>query len=269
MITLNPIGVHAPNLRCKKTSCYMINIDNKIILLDFGIGISRTVIKYVIENKIAAQDIIIIISHNHIDHVLGLNLFGKFLRTTKQSGKKVNVYISNTSAKYYNWYKSLTEKYFDVFDFFNLNESTKFSVFDNEFSFCKTDHCKNELQSFATKVSSKSGQFVYTSDIFSIDSKLSKFLESSDVVMVEAGNPVKRIRTLEGYHGNTKTNVSKLREIGVEKIYLTHLKACFDDSVYIHAISPYQKYVNILRENETFNIFTGESAKCDKILNFA
>lgn len=254
---LNPIGVYAPNTRLKKTSSYILSINDKIVLLDCGIGTGKEFINYILKSNIKMEDIIIVISHNHIDHIGGLFTIGDFLRRLYPC-KKITIFMSNTSDIYYNWYKSIVSKYSDVFNIIQLNSNTTFYFGNAKFTFCKTNHCEGKIKSYATKVSMYNKNFVYTSDIVSVNDTLNIFVKNADLVLVEAGNPVKRLKTLPGYHGLTNDNVSALFASGVKNIYLTHLKGCFDENLYIQSILPINRSnVKVVKEGEPFDIYTG------------
>ncbi len=257
-ILCEPLGYYAPNTRLKSTSCYIIKKGEKILILDMGIGIRSKLIDYIIYNKIELNNITIVISHNHFDHIASLSSFGDFLLKYHPKGK-INLYISDTSEKYYDWYKNVVKKYNSVFNIVIINEDLTFYFSDLKVSFCKTNHCEDKIKSFATKISGDNNSFVYTSDIASVDSKLKKFVKNANIVMVDAGNPIKRLKTLSGYHGITKENVYEILDSCVDNVYLTHLKACFNKTDYLDSLYRYSKeYVDIITKDTTFNIFTGK-----------
>lgn len=259
-IFCTPLGCHAPNVRMQSTSCYVVERKNKLLILDMGIGVKFKVINYIVSGKYSPEDITIVISHNHIDHVAGINALGEFM-VKFFSHSKIKLFMSDTSQKYNDWYHKIRKKYSLVFDISVINEKKCLEFVDLQMSFCKTNHCEDKLKSFATKISHGNESFVYTSDIASIDNNLKSFIKNTDLVMVDAGNPVKRVKTLEGYHGNTRDNVCEILNSGVGNIYLTHLKACFDESDYINSLTiDSKKNVNLVKTEVAFDIFTGEKS---------
>ena len=212
---------------------------------------------YFITNKLLPEDIAIVISHNHIDHVAGISGIGEFMLEFYPHSK-IKLFMSDTSEKYCDWYYNILKKYSSVFEVQVIDENFEFEFADFNVKFCKTNHCEDKIKSFATKISCDYNSFVYTSDIASVDNELKKFIKNSNVVMVEAGNPIKRIRTLPGYHGNTKDNVYEVLNSGVNNVYLTHLKGCFDESDYINSLyEDTREYVNVIGTETGFDIFTG------------
>ena len=210
---------------------------------------------------ILPENITIVISHNHIDHVAGLFSIGDFM-IENFLNRKIKVYMSDTSEKFYDWYGKVLKKYSSVFEVSVLDENSKFYFCDMCVEFCKTNHCEDKIKSYAIKISSNYSSFVYTSDIASVDNKLKRFISNTDVVMVDSGNPVKRIKTLSGYHGITKENVYNILEKSVRKVCLTHIKGCFSTQDYINSLYPDTKeYVSVVKSNNEFDIFTGEENK--------
>lgn len=260
-----PLGCYAPNVRMKSTSCYIVERKSKMLILDMGVGVKSKVISYIISGKYIPEDITIVISHNHIDHVAGVQSIGEFMLKFF-SLSKIKLYISDTSEKYHDWYYNIVKKYSSVFDITIIDEKKYFNFVDLQVSFCKTNHCEDKLKSFAIKISDGNNSFVYTSDIVSVNNNLKSFVKNTNLVMVDAGNPVKRNKTLNGYHGNTKENVYEILNSGVSKVYLTHLKGCFDDKDYINSISKESKNsVNLVKRGVNFDIFSGEkSFRCNR-----
>ena len=252
-----PIGCYAPNLRMKSTSCYMIETKTKMLLLDMGVGVKSKVISNIIAGKYRPEDITIVVSHNHVDHVAGVQEIGAFMLKF-YTYTKIKLYMSNTSEKYYNWYENMVKKYSSVFDIKLIEENKYFYFEDLQVDFCKTNHCEDKLNSFAIKISNSKKSFVYTSDIASVNNDLKSFIKNTDLVMIDAGNPVKRLKSLSGYHGITKENVYEILNSNVGNVYLTHLKACFDRSDYLNSLTDDSKpFVNLVEKGIKFDIFKG------------
>lgn len=250
------IGSHAPNTRMKSTSCYLISHKRKLLILDVGQFVKAKIVKYICSTKQEIDDITIVISHNHLDHVAGLISLGDFL-IKYFPNVFVKIYMSDTSEIYVNWYKMIKSKYSNVFDIKILDENTIFKFSKYNVSFAKTNHCSDKLKSYATKISDGYNTFVYTSDIASIDDNIKEFLKDADVVMLDAGNPVERRKTLKGYHGKTNEIVSSVLKCNVKSVFLTHLKACFSDIDYLNSLNEEDKRsVYIVHEEDVFNIFS-------------
>ena len=232
------IGLHAPNTRMKSTSCYIISHKRKLLILDVGQFVKDKIVKYICSAKQEIDDITIVISHNHLDHVAGLISLGDFL-INYFPNVFVKIYMSDTSEIYVNWYKMINSKYGNVFDIKILDENTIFKFSKYIVSFAKTNHCSDKLKSYATKISDGYNTFVYTSDIASIDDN------------------IERRKTLKGYHGKTNEIVSSVLKCNVKSIFLTHLKACFSDIDYLNSLNEEDKRsVYIVHEEDVFNIFS-------------
>lgn len=250
------IGSYAPNTRMKSTSCYIISHKRKLLILDVGQFVKEKIVKYICSTKQEIDDITIVISHNHLDHVAGLISLGDFL-IKYFPHVFVKIYMSDTSEKYVNWYKMMNKKYGNAFEFKRLDETTVFKFSKYDVSFAKTNHCSGKLKSYATKISDGYNTFVYTSDIASIDDNIKKFVKNADVVMLDAGNPVERRKTLKGYHGKTNEIVSSVLKSNVKSVFLTHIKACFSETDYLNSLNEEDKRsVYIVHEEDVFNIFS-------------
>lgn len=250
------IGSYAPNTRMKSTSCYIISHKRKLLILDVGQFVKEKIVKYICSTKQEIDDITIVISHNHLDHIAGLISLGEFL-IKYFPHVFVKIYMSDTSEKYVNWYKMMNKKYGNAFEFKILDENTVFKFSKYNVSFAKTNHCSGKLKSYATKLSYGNNTFVYTSDIASIDDNIKKFVKNADVVMLDAGNPVERRKTLKGYHGKTNEIVSSVLKCNVKSVFLTHLKACFSETDYLNSLNEEDKRsVYIVHEEDVFNIFS-------------
>ena len=157
MKELYVFGNYSPNLKGKPGSCYYLNGFKIPILLDFGVG-NYKLVKEKIDLK-NIDEIMIIISHNHTDHLFGIF---KLLNVLIKYNKKVTVFMP---AKGF-MFKILRSIYLDKIDIKQLNENTQLLVDGHKFSFCKTMH---SVESYATKIENGTNSFIYTSDIFYVD----------------------------------------------------------------------------------------------------
>ena len=89
------LGNYSPNIRtfgkCKST-CYMLEGFSQHIFLDFGAGVFSKFIRMVNEGKIDLSKVLIIISHNHVDHNLSLLSLAIYLYIYNLTHKKKNSY---------------------------------------------------------------------------------------------------------------------------------------------------------------------------------
>ena len=223
MLKFKVFGNYAPNLKGKPGSCYLVSGLSKPVVLDLGFGTLKGLLNYVDNLGVLINNMIIILSHNHVDHSYDVIKLIKILKNRKA---RINIYLPKKSIMFY--FLKLFKKYYNVHV---INSSLNFKIDDVEFSFCKTPH---RGESYAIKLKSKDCLFVYTSDISYVSYELSKFIEDSDFVLVDIGKPgKKKYISLKGYHGNLNEIVSSLVKARVGKIYATHLKAFIKDDEYL------------------------------------
>lgn len=241
------LGNYSPNIRTfgkYKSTCYMLEGFKRVIFLDFGAGIFPKFKNIIEKTNINLNEIIIIISHNHVDHNFSLLELSSYLeKYNRKCGTKVKVKVvmPKRSVIY-----SLATKS-NVFDVYILNEDFKMNIGGAKFSFCKTIH---KGESYATKIEYKGNTFVYTSDIARYSNKLRKFIQNSDVVMVDAGYPDKKIDNFRNYHGRTKEILEETAKQNVEKIYATHLRFFSKCEDYIKCFPKKQKIELVSIGNE-------------------
>ncbi len=246
------LGNHSPNFRLfgrYKCTCYMLNGFDKKIFLDFGAGIFFRFLNIIKKQKINFDDIVIIISHNHLDHNLSLILLSIYLcvyNIFHKHNKRVKVILPNNNYmyKYINFFKN-------EYDIQILTKDTKFNMNECEFSFCRTIH---KGGSFATKIKYKDNTFVYTADIAKVSNSLVDFVKNANVVMVDAGYPNKKIDSFSEYHGMTEDIMRDLDGCNIRKILATHLRICYKLKDYIQKF-PKEANIEMVKENNTYNLF--------------
>lgn len=245
------LGNFSPNIRtfgkCKST-CYMLMGFKRIMFLDFGAGIFHDFKRIIEEKKIDFSQIIIIISHNHIDHNFSLLELSSYLeKYNRKNGTKVKVKVvmPKRSIIY-----SLANKS-RVLDVYILNEEFKMNIGGAKFSFCKTIH---KGESYATKIEYKNKIFVYTSDIARYSNKLKDFIKNSDTVLVDAGYPNKKIDNFRNYHGRTKDILNETAKQNVKKIYATHLRFFSKYEDYKKCF-PINQNIELVLENNEYDLF--------------
>lgn len=216
------LGNFSPNINTfgkRKSTCYLLKGFSKYIFLDFGAGVFSKFLNMVKNNKISLDNIYIIISHNHVDHNLSLLSLGVYLlKYNKKNNKKikVDVVLPKRSIVF-----NIIIKFKDVYDIHILDENTIIHIDNATFSFCETIH---KGKSYATKIQVENRAFVYTSDIARYSSKLRKFVDGSDSVLIDAGYPRKRLKLFRNYHGITKEILNETAKLEVRKIYATHIR---------------------------------------------
>ena len=87
------LGNFSPNIRtfgkCRCT-CYFLKGFSKNIFLDFGAGVFRKFCELLKKKEIDLENIIIIISHNHVDHNFAILSLGAFLKAYNFKNKSLN-----------------------------------------------------------------------------------------------------------------------------------------------------------------------------------
>lgn len=222
MLKLKVIGNYAPNLKGLPGSCYLLRGIENIIVLDIGNGNIKGLLKEIKKEEL--DKLVIIISHNHIDH--SLDIF-KLINILKKLNKKVKVYLPKKSLIYY-----ILIKFKNVFDVHVINEKVKIELEDVKIDFCQTFH---RGESYAIRIKKQNSIFVYTSDFSYVSMGLKYFCKNADVVLVDGGIPIANKFHLYGYHGLTQEILSDLfsKECNVKKVILSHLKAYLKDEDYI------------------------------------
>lgn len=245
MLKLKVFGNYAPNLKGLPGSCYLLRGLEKLILLDFGNGNVKKVINEIKKEEI--DNLIIILSHNHLDHSLDIFKFAKILKKYK---KRVKIYLPKRSFIYY-----LVTRYKKVFDVTIINEKIKIKLKlkDTIIKFSKNVHSG---ECYSTKIITEGKVFVYTSDFSFVNEKLKEFCKNADVLLIDSGIPIINKFHLKNFHSNTKKTLKELfsKECNVKKIMASHLKAGLSDENYIR-VFPKNKDINLVKINYEYDIF--------------
>jgi len=246
------LGNYSPNIRTfgkKKSTCYMLEGFSKTIFLDFGAGVFSKFIKMVKANKISLDNIVIIVSHNHIDHNFSLISLALYLLNYNIKHKKkikVSVILPKRSMVY-----SIVSRLKYVFNISILNENTELYIDNAKFTFCKTIH---KGESYATKIEIGEEKFVYTSDLARYSDKLKDFVYDANSVLIDAGYPSKRFNSFRNYHGITKDILNETSKLHVGKIYASHIRFFSKYRDYINSFPKKCKTELVLIDKE-YNIF--------------
>lgn len=214
------LGNYSPNIQTfgkKAASCYRLYGMSKAVFLDFGAGVFKKFINMVEEEMIDFDNIVIIVSHNHVDHsfsLFPLALYLKNYNKKHKTCKRIHVYLPARSCIY-----TTIKKFDDVFDINILSEKTMLKIDNLTFTFCKTSHIG---ESYATKIKYKKKVFVYTSDLPYYTDTLRDFVRNANTVLVDAGYPKKMTKSFKRYHGRTRTIIKHTQMLNVKKIYATH-----------------------------------------------
>ena len=212
---LRVLGCYSPNIFLKAVSCYRLEAENKVIYLDLGYLTMQKI------NKADYENMIIIISHNHIDHAMDLLRFAVKIKCMKKFLKnKIKIYMP-TASKGVNIYEILKKYFSDVIQVIRIYEGKKIFYGNLKITFCKTIH---KGESYAIKIEQGDKVFVYTSDIAKVNYKLIKFCQNADLLLVEGGHAVYNNTPFGYYHGYTKDILENINIARAKKIIVTHLE---------------------------------------------
>ncbi|MEG0073820.1 MAG: MBL fold metallo-hydrolase [Clostridia bacterium] len=222
---LEVLGCYAPNLKFKPVSMYKVNLEYATdIFLDMGYGNLNKL------NLNNLSGINIIISHNHIDHNLGLLELLIYLKIHKvKLDNRINVYMPFKSNGL-NICK-LLKKQKTLFKIYEINENKKVEIGGRIISFCKTEH---KGESYAIKLFNKKDRsfFVYTSDLAKVTISLIRFCKKADTIIIDGGRPLKNKFSLGNYHGHTEKILKDIICAKPAKIIITHMKEYADENLF-------------------------------------
>lgn len=251
-LSFHVLGNYSPNIQMfgkKKATCYRLYGLERPVFLDFGAGIFTKFKSMIETEKIDLGKVIIIVSHNHVDHSLSLFPLAMYLRKyNKENDKneKMTIYLPAKSIVY-----TSVKHFDDVFDVKVLNNNTKFEIGKYSFSFCLTKHSG---ESYATKIESAKNSFVYTSDLPEYSNSLEDFVEDVDTVLMDAGYPNKMTKSFKTYHGKTEDLITKTLNLGVNKVYASHIRY-FSNKADYYSCFPKGENVELVKIGKTYSIF--------------
>lgn len=245
------LGNYSPNI-CTfgkhKSTCYRLLGFSKDIFLDFGAGVFLKFLRVVKKENIDMNNVLFIISHNHVDHNFSLLLLAPYLyiyNLFHKNKKRVQVYLPRKSILY-----TIVKAQKSVYDVKALNHFVEFSIDGCNFTFCKTLH---KGESFATKIQHKDKTFVYTSDVARYSKDLEEFVEGTDAVLIDAGYPTKRFKSFRNYHGMTDKIIADTCSLKVKTVFATHLRISYKPEDYVNKF-PKGKDVHLVKVDKSYEI---------------
>lgn len=248
-LIITPLGTVSPYPKDDK-NCpgFLIECNNKKILLDCGSGISR-----LLNMEKDLNDLIIIISHLHKDHYSDLSSIGYASYVYHNLGyldKKIKVYIPEGDT--YETYRYYTDKdgwgssrpttkniidyeYLRDFgkenylEFIPYNSNEKIIHGDMEITFSLNPH---PLVTFSSKITNKQNTIVYSSDTGFKKNTLTKFAKNIDLLICESTYLKGQIKQ-EDSHLFAHEAATIARLANVKKLLLTHFWPEIDKQEYI------------------------------------
>ncbi len=243
-IIVTPLGTVSPYPKGNK-NCpgFLIEYDNYKVLLDSGEGVSS-----LLNFPNDFNNLIIIISHLHKDHYSGLSGIAYASYVYKNLGcidKKIPVYIPGgnlpkDSISYYyddGWDNKIKiEKKLQDFEylmdygdenhleFFAYKTPTSYNNLNTinhgkiKITFCKNPH---NLNTYSTKIETKSFKIVYSADTGYENNTLTKFSKDADLLICES-TFLKGQTRLGNNHLYAYEAGKIAKEANVKKLLLTH-----------------------------------------------
>ncbi|MBQ7579260.1 MAG: MBL fold metallo-hydrolase [Clostridia bacterium] len=161
-----------------KGNCTIIATNNATIMLDCGLGI-RELISRLSEAGINAEDIdAIVITHEHSDHIKGLNSFTRKFKKPVYAHKQVWPYIE----KYASDINNSCERYF---------ESLPFYVKDVLITPFAVSHDSKNCQGYTFEC--KKAKFSYATDLGFVSGENMAHLMGSKLVFIESNHDEKML----------------------------------------------------------------------------
>ena len=248
-LIVTPLGTVSP-MCYKDKNCpgYLVEYEDKKILLDCGNGVSR-----LFDMEKDLKDTIIIISHLHKDHYSDLSCFAYDSYILKKLGyldKKVKVYIPSgdfiEAEKYYNnnnYWGTKKEKqnlpdYDYLMNFGNENYLEFIPYSDKDIinhgsmkiSFKKNPH---QLVTYSTKVHAGNFTIVYSADTGYKNNSLTKFSKDADLLICESTFLKGQIK-LKDNHLYAHEAGMIARDANVKKLLLAHFYPTIDKQLYLN-----------------------------------
>jgi len=227
-------GIGSNSFGKLNTVSFGIKTDNKWIIIDCGPDTPRQLYS----SKIKFSDVNnIIITHSHMDHILGLPylLFGRKLELmpkikNKEETPSINIITLNETYNIVmNTLKSMHPELAILGYQVNLIEASNLNNYDLpttdiKISTIKTDH---EVDSFGIKIFDKKISFAYTSDSRPIDDFV-EFAKGCDIVVLEGMVPDndKQFAT-KTKHATVIEAGEMAKKINCKQTFMVHLRPAY------------------------------------------
>ena len=238
------------------TSCYLIETNDgdrkEAIILDAGTGLYKI-------NDIDYDEITILLSHSHLDHILGLPVFPYL----SKENKKVNIYLAkrnDVSAKE-QIDGLISEPYWPcrISDY-----KAKVGIFDMPESFdiggvhVDTMESNHPGGSSIIRLGFRGSNFVYATDYehgdVSKEKELAAFAKGADLLFYDAQYFEDEYSKYKGYgHSTPEEGIRLKEESGAKELVFIHHSPAHNDLCLYEAERKYiQKGAHFAREVEVF-----------------
>ena len=218
----------------------------KTCLLDCGDGVVKNIN---IPNEL--EDLTIILSHLHEDHILGIYSLRYAVLVHRDLLKDLpNIPHLVFPTEPEQDYKFMFEKLLNYFKTTALNEHLKLDVGKMQISFARTIH---PIPCYATKIVADGKVFVYTGDTIFTESMVD-FTRGADVLLCEAGLLRAVGRPDDKFHIQTWQTGELARRAGVKKLLLTHFWPKVNPDVYLPEARERFENVEVAIQGMTYEI---------------
>ncbi|WP_069649288.1 MBL fold metallo-hydrolase [Caloranaerobacter ferrireducens] len=225
-------------------SGYLLETDNKRILIDCGNGVLSRLLKIC-----SIKDIdIIILTHLHSDHISDIMVMKYAIGVNKMKGKyniTIPLYVPTDD---YEMVKRLN--YNNSFNIIPIEENTIINLGDIEITFRRMKH---PIKTFAVKVRKGGKTFVYSSDT-SYNESLIDFSKNADLLLCEAGI-LEEDREDNAPHLSAKQAGEIGKKAGVKRLILTHFWPEYNlERVKIEASQTFDSILELSQEMKAYYI---------------
>ena len=198
------------------TSSYLMEVNNKKILMDIGSGSLVN-----LQKVCRIEDIdMIILSHLHSDHINDLFVLRYYL---KLIDKKIPLYAPNSPSSEFDRFKD--EECFDVNV---LEDDMEVELNDIKISFLSTQH---PVDTFMTKIEYDNKIFVYSGDSI-VNDNLKTFIKGVDFALLD-GAFLSRQKLNRNTHMSSYDAAKTVKEMKVKKLMITHLAPFINRKEYL------------------------------------
>ena len=206
-----------------ETSCVLVETAKGNYIFDAGTGIYKI---YKLLN--VSKPTCLLLSHFHLDHILGINAFQKIFK-----GKEIEIYGQKGTRKAIDriMRKPIYPYYFDspLFNFKVIFKELKSEqrIFDSGIKTAKLSH-KDPVMGI--RIENKGKNFVYATDTLPCKATV-KLAKDCDILVHEtyfSEDEISKIKLNTG-HSSPKGAASIAKEANVKKLYLFHINPEYSD----------------------------------------
>lgn len=227
-IVITPLGTVSPypkgNMNCPG---YLVEYNNKKILLDCGNGITRLLSFFK-----DLRDLSVIITHYHKDHFgdIGAIQYASYVyHNLGMLNEKIKIYLPQNDIAFNK--ASIVSNSESYSNYYGIYNSYSFYIDDLKITF--EDNQSHTIESYMVKLQNKDFKIIYTSDIGTTNfDKLVDFCKDADLIICESS-------FLQKHNSNSKTHMTAYgasilaKKANARKLLLTHFWPEEDKGLYL------------------------------------